>query len=200
MSLTKQAKVLSPKQVSVALHYLGTTRNPLRNKLIFLLSVKAGLRAIEIANLSWAMVLDSNGEISQHLNLTNIAAKGKSGGRSIPLNKNLRIYLNDWLELSRDQYSFNVHSSMVIYTERSTSTSSQTIVTLFKDWYDVLGFIGCSSHSGRRTFITNVSKKISLVGGSMRDVQYLAGHSSLQTTQRYIEGDSKSRSKVVDLI
>lgn len=200
MSLTKQAKVLSSKQISVALHYLGSTRNPLRNQLIFLLSVKAGLRAIEIANLSWAMVLDSNGGISQHLNLTNIASKGKSGGRSIPLNKDLRLYLKNWLEHSRDRYGFNVHASMVIFTERSTSTSSQTIVTLFKDWYDVLGFVGCSSHSGRRTFITNVSKKISLVGGSMRDVQYLAGHSSLQTTQRYIEGDSESRSRVVDLI
>ena len=200
MALTKQAKVLSTKQVSVALHYLTSTRNPLRNQLIFLLSVKAGLRAIEIANLSWSMVLNSDGEVSNHLHLTNFASKGKSGGRSIPLNKELRTYLNDWLEHSRCQYGFNVHSSMVIFTERSTSTSPQTIVTLFKEWYDVLGFVGCSSHSGRRTFITNVSKKISLVGGSMRDVQYLAGHSSLQTTQRYIEGDSESRSKVVDLI
>jgi integrase/recombinase XerD len=38
------------------------------------------------------------------------------------------------------------------------------------------------------------------VGGSLRDIQYLAGHSSLQTTQRYIEGDSKSRVKVVGLL
>ncbi len=92
------------------------------------------------------------------------------------------------------------HTSFVICTERTPITCAQTIVNMFKDWYDVLGFIGCSSHSGRRTFITNVSKKISFVGGSMRDVQYLAGHSSLQTTQRYIEGDSNSRCKVVDLI
>ena len=200
MALTKQAKVLSPKQVSVALHYLTSTRNPLRNQLIFLLSVKAGLRAVEIANLSWSMVLGSDGEISQCLNLTNIASKGKTGGRSIPLNKELRLYLKDWLDHSRYRYGFSIHSSMVVHTERGVSTSPQTIVSLFKEWYDVLGFVGCSSHSGRRTFITNVSKKISLVGGSMRDVQYLAGHSSLQTTQRYIEGDSKSRSKVVDLI
>lgn len=34
----------------------------------------------------------------------------------------------------------------------------------------------------------------------MRDVQYLAGHSSLNTTQRYIEGNSESKTKVVDLI
>jgi site-specific recombinase XerD len=63
-----------------------------------------------------------------------------------------------------------------------------------------LGFIGASSHSGRRTFITNIARKISAVGGSMRDVQSLAGHSNLQTTQRYIEVDTQSQPKVIDLI
>ena len=70
----------------------------------------------------------------------------------------------------------------------------------FACWYSDLGFIGASSHSGRRTFITNVAKKISAVGGSMRDVQSLAGHSNLQTTQRYIEIDTMSQRKVIDLI
>ena len=58
---------------------------------------------------------------------------------------------------------------------------------MFSNWYKDLGFVGCSSHSRRRTFITNLSKKIGLVGGTLRDVQSLAGHSNLQTTQRYIE-------------
>jgi integrase/recombinase XerD len=73
-------------------------------------------------------------------------------------------------------------------------------VNLFSRWYKELGFVGCSSHSGRRTFITNTAKKISLVGGSMRDIQELAGHSSLQITQRYIEGDELAKQKVVGLI
>jgi integrase/recombinase XerD len=59
---------------------------------------------------------------------------------------------------------------------------------------------GCSSHSGRRTFITNLSKKIGLVGGTLRDVQSLAGHSNLQTTQRYIEVDTDCQRKLVDLV
>ena len=53
-----------------------------------------------------------------------------------------------------------------------------------KRWYRHLGFVGCSSHSGRRTFITNAARRISTVGGSLKDVQQLAGHSNLRTTQR----------------
>ena len=50
MALTKQARVLSEKQERVALHYLKATEHPERNTVMFLLSVKAGLRAKEIAS------------------------------------------------------------------------------------------------------------------------------------------------------
>jgi hypothetical protein len=45
--------------------------------------------------------------------------------------------------------------------------------------YASLGFAGASSHSGRRTFVTRCAKNIIALGGSLRDVQELAGHSSL---------------------
>ena len=199
MALGKQAKILSSKQVDLVLNYLSTTRNPLRDQLIFLLSIKGGLRALEISSLKWSMVLDSDGTISDYINITNSASKGNSGGRSIPINKQLKSKLIQFFNDQRDSRWFNIDGH-VVTTQRSPSTSSQAIVNMFQVWYKDLNLIGCSSHTGRRTFITNLSKKISLVDGSMRDVQYLAGHSSLQTTQRYIEGDSESRSRVVDLI
>ena len=199
MSLNKQAKTLSTKQVDLVMNYLSSTRNPIRDQLIFLLSIKSGLRAKEISSLTWSMVLDSDGDISDYINITNSASKGKTGGRSIPINKQLKYKFIEFINHQKDQRMFNVDGK-VITTQRSQSTTSQAIVNMFSRWYKDLNLIGCSSHSGRRTFITNCSRKISTVGGSLRDIQYLAGHSSLQTTQRYIEGNTQSKIKVVELI
>ena len=126
-------------------------------------------------------------------------SKGKSG-RVIPLHKSYCENLIELLERHRKYYAFNINTSFIVRTERSPFTTGQTIINMFQKWYRTLGLIGCSSHSGRRTFITETSKKISLVGGSLRDIQMMAGHSSLQTTQRYIDGDSESQRKVVDMI
>ena len=199
MSLNKQAKTLSSKQVDLVMNYLSSTRNPIRDQLIFLLSIKSGLRAKEISSLTWSMVLDSDGEVSDYINITNSASKGKTGGRSIPINKQLKTKFIEFLDHQKVQMMFDVEGR-VITTQRSPSTTSQAIVNMFSRWYSDLNLIGCSSHSGRRTFITNCSRKISTVGGSLRDIQYLAGHSSLQTTQRYIEGNTQSKIKVVELI
>jgi integrase/recombinase XerD len=84
--------------------------------------------------------------------------------------------------------------------ERRASTSPQTIVNTFQRWCRHLGFVGCSSHSGRRTFITNAARKISTVGGSLRDVQMLAGHTNLRTTQRYIDANPEAQTRVVQQI
>ena len=174
-------------------------RYGLRNKVIFLLSVKSGLRAVEISMLSWSMVVNPDGKVGENINLTNKASKGNSG-RVIPLNKHLKLALIELLEIEVFSRGFDVNTSYVIRTERSDNTNSQAIVNMFQRWYREVGLVGCSSHSGRRTFITNISRKIGLVGGSLRDVQFLAGHKNLQTTQRYIDYDTDSQRKVVNLV
>ena len=194
--LTKHAKTINPKMVIATLHYLDGTRHPVRNRLIFLLSVKMGLRAKEIAHLTWSMVLDAEGNFTDILTLDNSASKGKHGGRVIPLSQTIR----DALRTHYDPSTRKDPHHRIIQTERSDRVAPQVIVNMFQKWFADLGYEGCSSHSGRRTFITNASKKISSVGGSLRDIQYLAGHSSLQTTQRYIEGDSRARERVVELV
>jgi integrase len=60
----RQARILHDQQINDLLIFASATRNPLRNKLIVLLSVKAGLRAGEIAGLTWDMVLDPTGEVA----------------------------------------------------------------------------------------------------------------------------------------
>jgi len=193
MALAKQAKTLSKRQIKLALAYLETTRHPIRNKVIFLLSVKAGLRAKEIACLKWDMITDAEGNLSSAIRLRNEASKGLTGGRVIPLGKELRLALSVLQGASRGH-------SHVITTERSERTSSVAIVNMFAGWYRTLGFEGCSSHSGRRTFITNAARSIGAVGGSLRDVQMLAGHSALTTTQRYIESDAEAQQRVVEMV
>jgi integrase/recombinase XerD len=122
------------------------------------------------------------------------ASKGRSG-RMIPINDELRSAL---IEYRRQVQPFA--GPHVISTERSLSTSPQAIVNMFQRWYRHLGFLGCSSHSGRRTFITNAARKISTVGGSLRDVQVLAGHTNLRTTQGYIEADLDAQKRVVQQV
>lgn len=194
MGIGKQAKTLKNKQLEAILAYLETTRYPTRNKVIFLLSFKAGLRAKEIALLTWKMVCDSNGNIASTINLPNCASKGKSG-RVIPMHEDLMNALKDLAARTKIN-----SEKRVIQTERSQTPTPQVIVNFFRNVYHTMGFTGCSSHSGRRTFITNAARNISKVGGSINDVKALAGHSSLGITQRYIEYDTDAQRKVVDLV
>jgi integrase/recombinase XerD len=198
MSHGKQAKMLTPKQETAVLTYLQTMRYPVRDRVMFLLSMKAGLRAKEIACLTWAMVTDAEGQITDTIALSNKASKGRGGGRMIPLNTMLHAALVELYQLQSDE----VHPERpVVYSERGGPLTASSVTKWFFHLYRDLGMIGCSSsHSGRRTFITRAARKVSEVGGSVRDVQQLAGHASLQTTQRYIEGDTEAKRKLVQLI
>ncbi len=193
----RQAKIPSEHQQQALLAWLETRKHADRNRLIVLLSYKAGLRAKEIASLKWSMVMDAEGNIGDHLHLTNDASKGKSG-RIIALNKDLKKQLIKVKEIDGITIADAEHS--VIQTQRGHGTSAQVIVNSFGEWYRKLGFVGCSSHSGRRSFITQAARKASLVGGSLRDVQALAGHASLTTTSRYIEMDAEAQGKLVNMV
>ena len=194
MGIGKQAKILTPKQQEFVLCYLTSTRYPLRNKIIFLLSFKAGLRAKEISALTWNMVCDSQGNLSDVLTLPNEATKGRYSGRIIPLHKELKQALNEYIQPDIDL------THHVISSERDNKMSAQAIVNFFYTLYKTLNLIGCSSHSGRRTFITQSAQIISKAGGTLNDIKQLAGHSSISTTQRYIEYNTDAQKKIIELI
>ena len=188
----KRAKILSDQHIEDLLFFADNTRQSDRNRVIVLLSMKAGLRAAEIANLTWDMVVGPTGEIGTVIELHDDAAKMGSG-RTIPIHSQLRTAL---LLLRQD----NPASGPVIRSERGGQMTPLSIVVWFARAYDVLGLDGCSSHSGRRTFITRAARAVHKAGGSLRDVQLLAGHRSIQTTQRYIDGDSDAQRRLVSLI
>jgi integrase/recombinase XerD len=76
----------------------------------------------------------------------------------------------------------------------------KSIVNWFHELYRAIGLEGCSSHSGRRTFITQAARLVHKAGGSLRDVQELAGHRSIKTTQGYIEGDADAQRRLIGLL
>jgi integrase len=193
----KQAKILNEHQLNALLAWLETRKHADRNRLIVLLSFKSGLRAKEIACLKWSMVMNADGNIGDHIHLTNDASKGKSG-RIIALNKDLKKQLIKVKE--GGGITIAEAEQSVIQTRRGKGISAQVIVNSFAEWYRKLGFVGCSSHSGRRSFITQAARKVGLVGGSLRDVQALAGHASLTTTSRYIATDGEAQAKLVNLV
>jgi integrase len=165
------------------LDFASTTRRPRRDQLIVLVSVKAGLRAAEIANLTREMVLTPIADIGSAIELHDRAAK-KSGGRLIPIHPELD-------EALRDLHKLTEGAGPVIHSQRGGPMTPVSIVNWFPKAYREIGLQGCSSHSGRRTFITRAARLVHHAGASLRDVQLLAGHRSIQTTQRYIDGDTE---------
>lgn len=142
------------------------------------------------------MVTDAQGQVSDTIALEDEVSKGR-GGRSILMHPALREALTALKDHRGDKAAADWP---VIYSEREPGMTANSVKDWFHRPYSRLGMEGCSSHSGRRTFITRAAKRVSTVGASLRDVQQLAGQASLQTTTPYIEGDSEAKRKLVGLI
>jgi integrase len=188
----KQAKILSLGDLNDLLVFARCTRHSLRNRVIVLLAAKTGLRAGEITKLTWEMVLDPTGDIGAVIELRDVVAKN-GRGRLIPMHPDLRQVLVAYRGLSTS-------IGPVIRSERGGPMTPLSIVVWFNRAFRNIGLNGCSSHSGRRTFITRAARLVHKAGGSLRDVQLLAGHRSIQTTQCYIDGDSDVQRKLVAMI
>jgi integrase len=195
VGLSKQAAYLTEKQVKNAIARMNDYKHSLRNRAIIELTLFAGLRAIEVASLRWEHLLNEDGEIGEVIKLTNDASKGRSGGL-VPLNAKLKATLAELWNKTADKSARNA----VIVDGHGKALKRQSVVNLLWSHYRRCDIQGASSHSGRRTFVSNAARKISLVGGSMRDVQALARHKNLQTTQRYVEQNTEAQRLVVNMI
>ena len=190
--MRQRAKALEVDDVRRFRALVRQHRHLQRDDVIVLLSFKAGLRACEMAGLQWSMVLNSRHEIGRQLCISRSIAKG-GWARIVPLHRDLTSALK---RLHRQQGQ--PRDGPVVVSERGGGhMTPRSIVNWFHDAYERLGLIGCSSHSGRRTFITAAARLLASTGGSLRDVQELAGHRSLSTTERYIEGDRAAQRKLI---
>lgn len=192
--MTQPAKVLAPSDLRRLLSSARRSRHAARNKLIILLSYKAGLRACEIAGLEWPMVLAADASVAASLSIAGTIAKN-GRGRRIPTHPELRAALR----ACHEEQAWP-SAGPVIRSQRGAHMTPRSVVNWFAALYAQAGLDGCSSHSGRRTFITNAAKLLAKAGGSLRDVQELAGHRALTTTERYIEGDRDAQRKLVRLM
>lgn len=188
------AKTVLPAELASLLHYAEGRRYAERNRVIVLLSFKAGLRACEIAGLKWEMVLGSDARVGDQILLAQGITKG-GRGRTIPMHGQLK----DALQLLHQSQDKPI-TGHVLRSERQNRLKTQSVVNWFAEAYRKLGLVGCSSHSGRRTFITTSARILAKTGGSLRDIQELAGHRALTTTERYIEGDRAAQRRLIELL
>ena len=52
---------------------------------------------------------------------------------------------------------------------------------------------------GRRTLLTNLARRCAQAGASLRDVQQIAGHADLGTTERYVEPSLEAQRRLIAL-
>ena len=189
MSLGKQAKILNETQQKVILSHLDAGRHSDRNKVMFLLSCDAALRAKEIAELTWEMLTDGEGNLTDEIRIQDKASKGRSGG-VVYQSKRLQ-------EAIRKHSEGRVLKGRVILSQKGKGMTAQVVINWFYSLYDDLGYDGCSSHSGRRTAITRWARNIHAAGGTLVEVSRMARHSSVSMTQRYIALSETACRKVV---
>ena len=184
-----QAKVLSEKEIKKVVKLIESKRHSSRNRCMFLATHMSGARIGEIASLQICDVLASDGGIKTEVYLSAEQTKG-SKGRTLYLSEKLRneieLFLKTRFKL-RDLLAVTLtDTKRALFTNQKNPNrgfSASTACQMFHYWYKEAKIEGASSHSGRRSFITNLANK----GVHVRILQELAGHSSISVTQKYID-------------
>ena len=187
-----QAKVLSDPELKRVLAVVSAMKHAGRNRMLVLLSFQAGMRAGEISSLRIGHVLNEDSSIRDRIHLQSGQTKG-GGQRTVILNQKLQREISDFVGGLRGVRGNP--DQPLIASQNGGCFSPTTMVMLFRHIYDLAGLQDARSHSGRRSFITKLANK----GVSVRVVQALAGHSSMQTTQRYIDVNEGMLVQAVEL-
>ena len=187
----KQAKTLKPKDLKVVLTYIATRRHAVRDRAIVVTSFLSGMRAHELASLRVGDVIGEGGRMRDEIALDASQTKG-SHARRVFVNAKLKKELGNYIKTScKDRKP----SDPLFRSQKRRAFNANTMCQLFLNIYAACGIKGAGSHSGRRTFITNLASK----SVSVRVLAVLAGHSSISTTQRYIDVNDQQLRNAVEL-
>ena len=176
--MTKQAKTLNERELQRLLDFVNKTKNAKRNRVILLLTHLAGMRIGEVAAVRVCDVLASDGTVRDEINLTAAQTKGNRS-RSVLLNERMQAEIASYISTVRVRDP----KQALFATQRSAAFTANSLTQVVNGIYKQAGMDGCSSHSGRRGFLTNLAEK----GVSVRVMMALAGHANMATTQRYID-------------
>ena len=192
-----KAKMLTPEEITAVLrHVEAEGRYPERDRVMVLLSVRAGLRASEIAGLSWEHVLTADGSaVAEVIDLPRQITKGEKRARVIPIHEELKTAL----EALKAALPERVGPARPVVSSERGRFGANGVAHWFKRIYRDAGLVGASSHSGRRTLLTNLARCCAQAGASLRDVQRIAGHADLGTTERYVEPSLEAQQRLIAL-
>ncbi len=195
-----QAATITDQQLKRLVAYIATQRHAVRNRALVLMTYYSGMRVGEIAALSVSDVLSNDGKIKDEIRLTAKQTKGNKG-RVVVIPAKLKAEILNYLKsrfIKTDLADLLPAQTRLhlFYTQKRTGFSANTLTQYFHKLYKDAGIDGASSHSGRRTFITNLANK----GINVRILMQLAGHKNISTTQRYIDCNDGMLRAAVELI
>ncbi len=188
-----QAKTLTTTDIEQLLNYIDTRKYVARNRAMMLLTHWAGLRIGEVACLRWCDVTNSDGQVKDEIRLLPDMTKGRHARTvfvSVKLRAELQSYADQTKCINRSYPFFASQKS--VKAGFSANSLSQTFALI----YEGAGLEGASSHSGRRTFLTNLANK----GTAIHLLKTLAGHRSIQTTATYLYSSPSQLRAVVELV
>ncbi len=191
--MSKQAKTLTATELRRALDYTATRKHSRRNRALLMTTFLSGMRVGEVASLRYSDVLDANGTIRTEIRLRAEQTKGNEA-RVVFVNEKLRKELEQYVKALQIKDT----NRKFFYSQKTKSDgfTANTLTQFFHYLYKRAGIDGASSHSGRRTFITNLASK----GVSVRVLMSLSGHKNISTTQAYIDVNDDMKRKAVELI
>jgi integrase/recombinase XerD len=157
-------------------------RSP-RDRALFGICLYTGCRVSE------ALALQSSDLRGGTLTLRKSTTKGKLKTRAVDIQPGLAALLAEYQPVKSGAL-FPGKRGITIYLTRSSADK------ILRDACDRVGLEGVSTHSFRRTALTQMSS----AGIPLRHIQEISGHNDLGTLQRYLEVTPEQRRKAVAVI